>query len=247
MTSTRRTATIVGLLFLMQTLAFIFAEQVLTGVLKRPDYLTGLSADANTLTLGALLAFASGVAVVGIAILMFPLLKPTSEPLALGYVGERVIELVLQVVFYLSVPLLMIAISHGLLDGTVDAATGRTVGPALKALHDVGIVVLYLVTSVGGTIFAFLLLRSRLVPRPLAILGLVGYPVLFLGCILDMFGATDVTQGAGLLAVLPGGLFELILPILLLVKGFSRPAAVATAIGGTGILVEAAWAGTGRG
>jgi hypothetical protein len=246
-TSTRRTATIVGLLFLVQTLAFIFAEQALTGVLKRPDYLAGLSGDASLLTIGSLLAFTSGVAVVGIAILMFPLLKPTSEPLALGYVGERVIELVLQVVFYLSVPLLMIAISRGMLDGTVDAATGRAVGPALRVLHGVGIVVLYLVTSVGGTIFAYLLLRSRLVPRPLAVLGLIGYPVLLISCVLDMFGATDVTQGAGLLAVLPGGLFELILPILLLVKGFSRPAAIAPVVGGTGILVEAAWAGTGRG
>jgi Domain of unknown function (DUF4386) len=224
MTSTRRTASIVGVLFLVQTLAFVFAEQVLTGVLKRPDYLAGLSGDADVLTIGALLAFASGVAVVGIAILMFPLLKPTSEPLALGYVGERVIELVLQVLFYLSAPLLMIAISHGLRDGSLDASTGQAVGPVLKALHDVGIVVLYLVTSVGGTIFAFLLLRSRLVPRPLAILGLIGYPVLLVGCVLAMFGATDLTQGSGLLAVLPGGLFELILPILLIVKGFSHRA-----------------------
>jgi hypothetical protein len=91
----RKTATIVGLLFLTQTVAFIIAEQLITGVLKRPDYLTGVSVDANPLTLGGLFAVASGVAVVGIAVLLFPLLKPTSEPLALGYVCERVNELVL--------------------------------------------------------------------------------------------------------------------------------------------------------
>jgi len=231
MTSTRTTARIVGLLFLTQTIAFIIAEQVLTAVLKRPDYLTGIGADANVLAIGALLAFLSGVAVVGIAILMFPLLKPTSEPLALGYVGERVIELVLQVLFYMAAPLLMIAIGAGLRDGTVNASSSAALGPVLKVVHDVGIVIVYLVTSVGGTIFAFLLYRSQLVPRPLAILGLVGYPVLFVGCVLDMFGATNVNQGAGLLAVLPGGLFELILPILLLVKGFSHPARTAMSIG----------------
>jgi hypothetical protein len=240
MTSTRRTATIVGVLFLVQTLAFIFAEQVLTGVLKRPDYLTGIAGDATTLTIGALLAFVSGVSVVGIAILMFPLLKRTSEPLALGYVGERVIELVLQVFFYLAAPLVMIAIGHGLGDGTVNAAAAQTLGPVLKSVHDVGIVVLYLVTSVGGTIFAFLLYRSQLVPRPLSVLGLIGYPVLLVGSVLAMFGATDLTQGAGLLAVVPGGLFELILPILLLVKGFSHPAAAATSIGGIGIALNPA-------
>jgi hypothetical protein len=221
MTSTRRTAVIVGLLFLTQTVAFIIAEQLITGVLKGPDFLTGVSGDANALTLGALLAVVSGVAVVGIAVLLFPLLKRTSEPLALGYVCERVVELVLQVLFFLAVPLLMIAIGNGLRDGTVDASASQLLGSQLKALHDVAIVVLYLVTSVGGTILAVLLYRSQLVPRSLAVLGLIGYPVLLVGCVLDMFGVTDVTQGAGLLAIAPGGLFELILPIWLLAKGFN--------------------------
>ena len=68
-----------------------------------------------------------------------------------------------------------------------------------------------------------MLYRSKLIPRPLAVLGLIGYPVLLAGAVLAMFGVTDVTQGAGMLAMLPGGLFELILPIWLLAKGFSHP------------------------
>jgi len=52
-------------------------------------------------------------------------------------------------------------------------------------------------------------------------LGLIGGAVLLLGTALDMFGLIDVDQGAGLLVVLPGGLFELILPIWLIVKGFN--------------------------
>ncbi len=221
--STRRTAVIVGLLFLTQTVAFIIAEQLISGVQKSPDYLTGASGHANALTLGALLAVVSGVAVVAIALLMFPLLKHTSEPLALGYVIERAVELLLQVLFFMVAPLLMIAISIGLRDGTVDASSSQSLGSLLKELHDVAIVVLYLVTSVGGTIFAFLLYRSRLVPRSLAVLALIGYPVLFVGCVLDLFDVTDVTKGTGLLAIAPGGLFELILPIWLLAKGFSHP------------------------
>jgi hypothetical protein len=222
--STRKTAAIVGLLFLTQTVAFIIAEQLIGGVLKRPNYLSGISGDANALALGGLLAVVSGVAVVGVSVLLFPLLKRTSEPLALGYVCERVIELVLQVLFFMVAPLLLIAIGGGLRSGTVDAASSQSLSSVFKGLNDVVIVVLYLVTSVGGTILAVLLLRSHLVPRPIAILGLIGYPVLFAGCVLDMFGATDVTVGSGLLAVVPGGLFELILPIWLLAKGFSHPA-----------------------
>jgi dipeptide/tripeptide permease len=185
--------------------------------------LTDVAGHANTLTLGALFAVVSGAAVVGIAVLLFPLMKRTSEPLALGYVCERVVELVLQVVFFMVTPLLMIAIGNGLRQGTLDAASSRSLAQ-LKSLHDVAIVVLYLVTSVGGTILAVLLYRSRLVPRWLAVLGLIGYPILFVGCVLDMFDVTDVTQGAGVVAIVPGGLFELILPIWLLAKGFSSPA-----------------------
>jgi hypothetical protein len=105
-----------------------------------------------------LFAAVSGVAVVGIAVLLSPLLKPSSEPLALGYVCERVIELVLQL-FFLVVPLLMIAIGNELREGSIDASTAQSLGPILKALHVQAVVVLYLVTSVGGTIFAVLLYR----------------------------------------------------------------------------------------
>jgi hypothetical protein len=80
---------------------------------------------------------------------------------------------------------------------------------------------------VAGGILAFLLYQTRLIPRWLAVLGVIAYPVLFVGAVLDMFDVVDVTQGAGLLAVIPGGLFELILPIWLLAKGFTtrEPAA----------------------
>jgi Domain of unknown function (DUF4386) len=68
-----------------------------------------------------------------------------------------------------------------------------------------------------------LLYRSRLIPRPIAILGLIGYPALLAGCVLDMFNLVDLTQGIGLIALVPGGVFELILPIWLLAKGFTFP------------------------
>jgi hypothetical protein len=84
MASMRRTAVLVGLLFLTATVSFFIAEQLITGVLNRPDYMTGASEDANAMTTAALLAFVDGLAVVGIAVFMFPLLKRHSEPLALG-------------------------------------------------------------------------------------------------------------------------------------------------------------------
>jgi len=82
----------------------------------------------------------------------------------------------------------------------------------------------YILNGVLTLILAYLLYQSRLVPRPISVLGLIGGAVLLLGTALAMFGLIDVDQGAGLLVVLPGGLFELILPIWLIVKGFNPSA-----------------------
>jgi Domain of unknown function (DUF4386) len=219
-TNIRRTAILVGLLFLTATVSFLVAEALINGVLDRPDYLSGASADANALTVGALLSFVNGLAVVGIAVLMYPLLKGYSESLALGYIGFRVGEFV-ACLFALATPLLVIALGDRVRDGTIDAAASQQLGSLLQAEHNVAIVMVYLIVSVDGGILAYLLYQTRLIPRWLAVLGVIAYPVLFVGTVLDMFDVVDVTQGAGMLAVIPGGLFELILPIWLLTKGFT--------------------------
>ncbi|QBI18502.1 DUF4386 domain-containing protein [Egibacter rhizosphaerae] len=220
--STRRTAVLVGVLFLAATGTFLVADELITGVLDLPDFLTSAPAHATALSAGALLAFVDGLAVVGIALLLYPLLERYSQPLALGYVGFRIAELA-AILLYLATPLLVSQIGGGLADGTVDAAAGQHLGAVFQAQYDVAIVMIYLFTSVAGTVLAVALHRSRLIPRPLAVLGLAGYPVLLVGTVLHVFDLADVTQGAGLLAVAPGGLFELILPIWLIVSGFSRP------------------------
>jgi hypothetical protein len=239
MTATRKTAAIVGLFFLTATATFIAAEQVILPVLNRPDYLLGAADQATLLTIGALLAFIQGIAVVGLAIFMFPLLKRTSEPLALGYLGLQVSMLGVTIL-YVVAPLLAIGLGNGFRDGTIDSTASLSLGSLVRGIHDVSIVLLYLVTSVSGTIFTFLLLRSRLVPRPIAILGLIGYPVLVAGAVLDMFGVLEVTSGVGLVTIVPGGLFELICPIWLIVKGFSHPSSAAASVGGIDAVLEPA-------
>jgi hypothetical protein len=220
--STRKTAALVGLLFLTATTAFIFANSLTTGVLSRPDYLIDASAETTTLATGALL-LAGQFGVVGIAVLLFPLLKRHGESLALAHVGFRVGELAASL-FYLAVPLLVIELGARLSDGTLDASAATSLGALLQVQHSVAILLIYLVTTAAGMCMSTLLYRSRLIPRWIAILGLIGYPVLLAGCALDLFGLVDVTQGVGLVALVPGGVFELILPIWLIAKGFTFPA-----------------------
>lgn len=225
--STRKAAVLVGLFFLTATAAFIVADALNAGVVGVPDFLTGASTHTAALAIGALLVFGQ-FGVVGIAVVLFPLLKRHGEPLALAHVGFRVAELAASL-FYLAVPLLAIELGVGLRTGTgtVDASTSTSLSALLQAQHNVAILMIYMVTSVGGMCMATLLYRSKLIPRPIAILGLISYPALLLGCILDVFSLVDVTQGIGLVALVPGGLFELILPIWLIARGFSFPGHVA--------------------
>jgi hypothetical protein len=221
MLSMRQTAVAVGVLFLTATATFLTADTLITSVLGNPDALVDPSAYGNVLKAAALLAFVDALAVVGIAVLLYPLLKRYSEPLALGYVGFRVAELA-AVVLYLTVPLVLVALGEAGSGDTLDVSASQHFGSLLEAQYEVTLMVVFLLTSVSGVIFAFLLYRSRLVPRLLAILGLIGYFVLLVGTVLYMFRLIDLFQGAGTLVAGPVGLFELILPIWLIAKGFTH-------------------------
>jgi hypothetical protein len=72
--STRKTAVLIGVLFLTATVTFAIAEALIRNVLDRSDFLTGAAEDTNALAAAAVLAFAEGVALVGIAVFFFPLL-----------------------------------------------------------------------------------------------------------------------------------------------------------------------------
>jgi hypothetical protein len=82
----------------------------------------------------------------------------------------------------------------------------------------------YIPTGIGGLDFTYRLFTSRIVPQPIAVLGLIGYALLLMGVPLDLLGVLDMNAGAGMLLLAPGGLFEvLVLPIWLFAKGFTLP------------------------
>jgi len=86
---------------------------------------------------------------------------------------------------------------------------------------DAYVLAVYAVSGAAGLVLSSALLTSRIVPRNLSMLGLIGYPVFLVGSILAMFNLIDITHGAGMLALVPGGLFELVLPIWLFTRGFT--------------------------
>ena len=83
------------------------------------------------------------------------------------------------------------------------------------------VLAVYAVSGTAGLVLSAALLTSRIVRKNLSMLGLIGYPIFLTGSILAMFNLINVTHGAGMLVLVLGGLFELIVPIWLFTKGFT--------------------------
>jgi hypothetical protein len=227
MNSNKKTAIIVGVLFLAGITIFL-GDGFIDPILDAPDYLIDVSENRTQVITGVLIAFINGVAIVGIAVLMFPILKKHNEPIALGYVGFRITEFGI-IMVYLTSPLLLIALSQEYAKAAApDASSFQALGAVLIAVRYWGIRWVWLFNGLAGLMFAYLLYQSKLIPRFLSVWGLIGYAVLLPGTLLDMLGHIDAQQGAAFVIVfLVGGLFEVpVLPIWLFVKGFNPSAIV---------------------
>jgi hypothetical protein len=185
----RKTALLVGLLFLSSTFSFAIGNTMIAG------YFAGTNSAISGLLAGVLLQAYTALAVAAIGIAMLPLLKPYHQPLALAYLGLRVLECLA----ILGVGIYMLAVRQQLQH------------------YDL---LIYAFTSTGGMVFSYLLYRASMIPRPLAALGLFGYVVLLLSIPTVLLGLADLNSGWGMVFFVPGGLFELILPFLLFVSGF---------------------------
>jgi len=212
----RRTAVLVGALFLVATATFLVSSVLLTPILGGPGYLTSVGKNATLVAAAALLALIDGLAVVGIAATLYPILSVRHPALAFAYAGMRIAELAIIAAYVLSA-LLLVSLSRS--EAVADSATTASL---LVASRHWTLMFVYLFNGVAGLILSYIFLRTRLVPPALSILGLVGYAALFVGATFDALGLIDTAAGAGAVALVPGGLFELFLPIWLFVRGF-RP------------------------
>jgi hypothetical protein len=190
--SRRTTATIVGVLFVVQMITAMFGTSLIQGFVDGDT-------DRVPLTVGVLLMMCAGLAVVSIGLLMYPVLRDVNPRLARWYAMLRITECIVS------------AVCGGYLLNQSQVVPNHLLW-------------VYVPTGVGGIILTHLLFISRLVPRAIALLGFVGYASLTIGVPLDLLGLLDMSEGAGLVLVVPGGLFELVfLPVWLITKGFSAP------------------------
>jgi len=225
-TSTHRTtARVVGWLFLLTYLTAIAAKvSFYPPLFDNPEYIVTGDADARVLW-GAFSEVLLVIANIGTAVAFFPLLKRQHEGLALGFVAARVVECVFIIVGILSV-LTIVTLRQDL---PADTAGLATVGHALATLHDwtFNLGPGFTVGIGNGLILGYLMYRSGLVPRRLAMLGLLGGVGICLSGAAVVFGLTDNGSPLQLAAAIPEFFWELSLGIYLITKGF-KPSRLTT-------------------
>jgi len=224
--SWRKTATITGVLFVITFIASIPALFIFYApVLHDPAYIVGAGADSSVYW-GALLELLLIIANVGTAVVLFPILKRQNEGLALGYVGARIIESTFIAAGILSLLTLVTLRQDFAGAAGADAASLVTVGKSLVAIHDLTFLLgPGFVVGVGnGLILGYLMYRSGLVPRGMAMLGLIGGPLIIASGIAVLFHVIEPGSLPQAIATVPEFFWELSLGIYLIVKGFKRSA-----------------------
>ena len=214
----RRTALIVGIFFVVTFLSAIGALILYGPVLDETDYIVGAGAD-DRVRLGALFEVILVIANIGTAVVLYPILKRQHEGMAMGYVASRVVESTVIAVGLIS--LLSVVTLRQDAAGAEDASLVLA-GQSLVAIHDWTFLIGpgFCVGVGNGLLLGYLMYRSGLVPRRMAMLGLIGGPLIVASSTAILFGAYEQTDGWAFLASIPEIAWEASLGIYLIAKGF---------------------------
>jgi hypothetical protein len=220
----RSIARIFGLLYLITFVTSIPALALYQPVLDDPVGYVASGGSDNQILFGAFLELLLIIANIGTAVVVYPLLKRQNHILALGYVTARIVECTFILVGILAV-LSIVTLSQQDASGDEGA-----IAYTLAALKDWTFILGpgFIVGLGNGLILGYLMYTSGLMPSRLAVLGLVGGPLICISGMLVMFGVAD--QGGALqgIATIPEFLWELSLGLYPLIKGF-RPSPIMAA------------------
>jgi hypothetical protein len=217
MTPSRKIALLAGLLYLLTFVSI--PTLAIYGAVKSSNYILGAGPDTSAI-IGGILEIIVALAGIGTAVVLFPVLKKQNEGAALGLVASRVLEasaIFTGVAFLLSIVTLRQAGA---------GADALVTSHALVSLYDrIFLLSQSFLPAVNDLLLGFLLYKSRLVPRVLSLIGIVGGPVLIAGYLAAIFGLIGQHAPLAGLSALPVALFEFSLGVWLTVKGFNPSAA----------------------
>jgi Domain of unknown function (DUF4386) len=227
-TSARKIALVTGVLFIITIIASIPAQYILYApVLDNADYIISAGAD-SLVQWGAFLEVITALACIGTAVVLFPIVKRQNESVALGYVAVRVLEAA--IIFAGIVSLISVVALRQGFAGAADTAPAPllAVGKSLVAVHDSTFLLgPGILAGLGnGILLGYLMYSSGLVPQRIALLALIGGPLVSASGIAMLLGLYEPVSLWAVIATIPEFIWELLLSIWLIVKGFNPSAKI---------------------
>ena len=210
---------LIGALFLVGFLFYGVGAALVTSVTGASDFVSTISAHQTTLVIGAFLMLLNTVVDVGKGVLFFPILETHGKRSALAYLGFIIVQVVFLDIGVLAL-LLIVPLGQQAGDaGQATAAWAQGVGSLLIQWNTMAYSIGEATLGVGGLFLCSLLFRTQLIPRFLAVGGLIGYVSLIVGMIAEIFGIH-----ISLMLSIPGIFFEVGMPLWLFIKGFQPEA-----------------------
>ncbi len=219
MDSARRAAFATGVFFIITFIASIPALVFYSQVLHHTNYILGSGFDTRV-SWGALLEVITLVAGIGSAVAVYPIVRRQNESVALGYVTARVIESMIIMAGILSL-MAIVTLRQDL--ASTDSGSLVLAGRSLVAVHKWSFLMGpgLLGSGLGnGLLLGYLMYKSGLVPRRMAVVGLIGGTLIVASGIAVLFGVIDAGSKAQAIATAPEFIWEAFLGIYLTFWGF---------------------------
>ena len=222
MNTSRKTAIVVGVLYIIGTVAGILSVVFSTPILDGPDFLIKVSANENQFLIAALFVLLMGLALAMVPVMMFSILKEHNQALALGYVVFRgALETVTYIAMVISWLFLSIVGREYVAAGAPDASYFQTLGTLLKEGNDSIAPILGIVFSLGALMLYFVFYQSKLIPRWISGWGFFAIIMHLATCFLIMFHLQSPFSTINMVMNFPIFLQEMVMAVWLIVKGFS--------------------------
>jgi hypothetical protein len=224
----RRNAAIVGVLFILGTVPPLLSLPLALNTVSAPDHLIAISTNEGQMVIFTAVKFIMGMACAGIGLALYPILKKYNEAMAIGSAGFRVIEGMVSVVGALLYVVLLALSQEFVKAGAPASSYFQTADTVLTAgigwLRDAAMLLPF---GIGALMYYIVFYQYRLVPRWLAVWGLVGIILIILSALLVMFHLLPPAATIVIALNLPILPQELVLAVWLIAKGFN-PSAVAS-------------------
>jgi len=223
--SNRTTTVIVGILFLLGYVGIFVGSAFYAPFLDTPDYLSVIYPNRNRVIIGMSIELINDVAVIGIPVMLYPILKKYSEELALGYLGFRIVETVILTVSKLNVLSLIDLSGEYIASASSDISHFHAIGTLALAQREWASQMQVVFFVLSALIFYYILYQTRLLPRFIAIWGFIAIACLVVANVLPV---PDLTQGFSpiQLLFLPIFLSEILVAVWMIAKGFNDKATV---------------------